>query len=154
MRAAPLGSPFQWDPWREIEELRRALERVGEPPVGRGLTAGAVLDFIPPADLYDAGEAFVVMVDLPGMKDGEVAITTEGRTITIRGQRGAEHPGDEGCLCCERPVGRFARTVELPENIDTDHINAVLKRGVLVVTLPKGKAAAPRGVTVRPGAED
>ena len=68
MRSAPLKSPFQWDPWREIDELRRALERIGERPPGPESALAVGSDFVPQVGLYDAGTVFVVRVDLPGVQ--------------------------------------------------------------------------------------
>ncbi len=147
-RSVHLRSPFQWDPWREIEELRRALERIGERSEGRVPAGTAGLGFLPKTDLYDAGATFVVRVDLPGVQEGDLNITVEGRTLTIRGQREADGPRDESYLYCERPVGRFARTIELPESVDADYVKATLKQGVLEITLPKNKTAAVKKVAV------
>ncbi len=150
-RSVHLRSPFQWDPWHEIEELRRALERIGERSVGRVPAGTAGLGFVPETDLYDAGATFVVRVDLPGVKERDLNITAEGSTLTIRGQREADGPRDERYLYCERPVGRFARAIELPESVDADYVKATLKQGVLEITLPKNKAAAVKKVAVTLG---
>jgi HSP20 family protein len=150
-RSVPLRSPFQWDPWHEIEELRRALERMAERSVGRAPAGTAGLGFVPKTDLYDAGAAFVVRVDLPGVLEGDLNIAVEGSTLTIRGQREADGPRDESYLYCERPVGRFARTIELPESVDADCVRATLKQGVLEIALPKNKAATAKKVAITLG---
>ena len=150
-RRSDLRSPFQWDPWREIEELRRALERIGERSVGRAQAGTAGLGFVPKTDIYDAEATFVVRVDLPGIQEGDLNIDVEGSTLTIRGQRGADGPRDERYLYCERPVGRFARTIELPESVDADSVQATLKQGVLEIMLPKNKVAAVKKVAVTLG---
>ncbi len=148
MRSAPLKSPFQWDPWHEIEELRRAVERMGERSVERVPAGSAGLGFVPETDLYDAGAAFVVRVDLPGVKEGDLEIIAEGSTLTIRGQREADGRRNERYLYCERPVGRFARTIELPERVDADRVEATLKLGILEITLPRDRTAAVKKVAI------
>lgn len=94
-RSVHLRSPFQWDPWHEIEELRRAFERIGGRSVGRVPPGTAGLGFVPETDLYDAGASFVVRADLPSVKERDLNITVEGSTLTIRGQREADGPRDE-----------------------------------------------------------
>ena len=148
MRSAPLKSPFHWDPWREIDELRRSFERIGERSVERAQAGTAGLGFVPEADLYDVEAAFMVRVDLPGVKGGDLEIIADGSTLTIRGQREADGRRGERYLYCERPVGRFARTMELPESIDVDRVEATLKLGILEITLPKGRTAGVRKVAV------
>ena len=150
-RSLPLREPFSWDPRLEIEEIRQAFERIGKRSVGRLSAAAAGSIFVPVADLYDAEAAFVVRVDLPGVIEGDLMITIEGSTLAIRCQRNADGPWDERYLCCERPVGSFARTIELPESVDADHVKATLKLGVLQITLPKNKSAAVKKVAVTVG---
>jgi HSP20 family protein len=143
-----LRSPFEWDPWHEIEELRRTLERIGERSVGRAPAGTAGVGFVPETDLYDAGGAFVVRVDLPGVQERDLNIAVDGSKLTIRGQREADGPRDESYVYCERPVGRFARTIELPESVDADYVKATLKQGVLEIALPKNKVATAKTVAV------
>jgi HSP20 family protein len=147
---APLRSPFQWDPWHEIDDFRRAFERLGR-PVGRMPAPAIGSGFIPEADVHDTGAAFVVSVDLPGVREADLDITVDGSMLTIRGQRDAGGLRDNGCLYCERPAGHFARTIELPESVNVDGIEATLKLGVLEITLAKSKIAAGKRVVVTVG---
>ena len=124
-----------------------AVERMGERSVERVPAGSAGLGFVPETDLYDAAAAFVVRVDLPGAKEGDLEIIAEGSTLTIRGQREADGPRNEGGYC-ERPVGRFARTIELPERVDADRVDATLKLGILEITLPKDRTAAVKKVAI------
>jgi len=41
--------------------------------------------------------------------------------------------------------------VTLPVSVDPDQVKAVLKDGVLTVTLPKAEEARPRRITVKTG---
>jgi HSP20 family protein len=141
-------SPFRWDPWQELEEIRRAMERMGTPPGGSNPVDPASFAVVPEVDLYDAGSSFTARVDVPGVVDESLDVTVEGSTLTIRGERTPAEVDGEGYVCCERPVGRFVRAIELPEQVDVDHVQAVLSRGVLEVTLPKAKATAVKKVAV------
>jgi HSP20 family protein len=44
----------------------------------------------------------------------------------------------------ERSYGSFSRTIPLPVGVDTDKIEAQLKKGVLTVTLPKSAKAVDK----------
>jgi HSP20 family protein len=51
----------------------------------------------------------------------------------------------------ERSFGSFERTFEVPEGIDTDKTKTSIKKGRLIVTLPKSaEAQAERKITVKP----
>ena len=146
--SAPLKSPFQWDPWHEIDELRRSVERIGERSAEHVPNGAAGVGFVPKADLYDLGDVFMVRMDLPGVKEGDLEIIAEGSGLTIHGHREADGPGDERCLYCERPVGRFARTIALPERFEANRVQATLKLGTLEITLPKDRTVAVKKVAV------
>jgi HSP20 family protein len=147
MHSAPLRSPFRWDPWHELDELRRSVERIGERSAEHVANGTAGLDFVPKVDLYDLGAAFVVRMDLPGVKDGNLEIIAEGNGLTIQGQRESDGPG-ERCLYCERSVGRFARTIALPASFDANRVEATLNLGILQITLPKDRTVAVKKVAV------
>ena len=151
MRSASFNSPFRWDPWQEIDELRRKLERISERSVERTPAGTAGLGFVPAADLYDLGAAVVVRVDLPGVKEGDLEIIAEQSTLIIRGQRETNDPRDERYLFWERPAGRFARTIELPASVAPDRVEASLKLGVLEITLPKSHTGTVKQVVVALG---
>jgi len=151
VRPMHLKSPFRWDPWQEMENLRLALDRIGGRstvgvPPGTGGEALA-----PEVDLYDAGVAFEIRVDLPGVREEELEITVGGSVVTIRGQRDPDGPRDESYLCCERPVGTFERAIELPVPVDAEQARATLSHGVLEVTVPKSPPAGVKKVPISAG---
>jgi len=49
----------------------------------------------------------------------------------------------------ERGTGEFVRTISLPAEIDTAKVEAVLKDGVMTVTLPKAEIAKARKIMVK-----
>ena len=55
---------------------------------------------------------------------------------------------DERYLYCERSAGRFARTLELPDSVDADRVEATLKLGALEITLPKERTTAVKKAVV------
>ncbi|MDQ7820364.1 MAG: Hsp20/alpha crystallin family protein [Armatimonadota bacterium] len=138
-----------WDPWRELEELRREVERLwGVGRTGRRSTPEAEA-LVPAVDLYDAGDSLVARVDLPGVRPEDVEVTVdEGRLLSVRASRKADDVREDAYLCCERPAGRFARTIELPVEVDADRVKASLKMGVLEIVLPKSREPAPRKIAV------
>src|SRR5437588_10567401 len=92
VRPMLLKSPFRWDPWQEMENLRLAVDRVG----GRstvGAQAGADGEAsMPEADLYDAGVAIEARGDLPGVRQEELDMSEGGRGLTIRARQAPHGP--------------------------------------------------------------
>jgi len=52
-------------------------------------------------------------------------------------------------LVAERPQGRFARQLQLGENLDTQNVEARYANGVLHLTIPVAEAAQPRRIEVQ-----
>ncbi len=94
----------------------------------------------PPVDVWEDAEAFTVEMDLPGIKAEQVRIWTQGRTLTIEGQRDrTEKTRETAARLHERCEGRFYRVFEFEFNIDEETIENQWQDGVLTLTVPKSK---------------
>jgi HSP20 family protein len=108
--------------------------------------------WVPPVDLVEAEDHFVLKADLPGLTEGDVNIEVQDNTLTISGERKAEHEQREkGWYRIERSFGRFSRSLTLPEGIDADRIAASFDHGVLEVRIPKPEERKPRRITISAG---
>ncbi len=130
----------RFDPFSEIRELeRRLLGAVEVPAKGEKEVVNA---FVPTVNTREDENAYVVEVDLPGVKkeDIKVNIDQEKRTLTVSGERKfKEEVKKEDYYKIESSYGKFMRTFSLPENVDAENIDAKTEDGVLHITLPKIK---------------
>jgi HSP20 family protein len=111
--------------------------------------------WVPPMDLVEAEDHFVLKADLPGLAEGDVSIEVQDGTLTISGERKAEHEARErGWYRIERSFGSFSRSLTLPEGVDADRISARFDRGVLEVTIPKPEERKPRRVQIQAGSRE
>ena len=109
--------------------------------------------WVPPMDLVEADDHFVLKADLPGLSEADVSIEVSDNALTISGERKAEHEKRErGWYRVERAFGSFSRSLTLPDGIDPDSIAAAFDRGVLSVTIPKPEQRKPRRIQI--GATD
>lgn len=99
--------------------------------------------WVPPVDLAEWTDRYVVTVELPGLSRDEVHLDFDGGALTIRGQR-------PGLGCCperyqqlERGQGQFSRSFRFTQPVQGDAITADLVDGVLTVIVPK--IAGPDG---------
>ena len=105
--------------------------------------------WVPPMDLVEADDHFVLKADLPGLTEGDVNIEVQDGTLTISGERHAEHEQRErGWYRIERAFGSFNRSLTLPERVDASAISAEFKDGVLEVRIPKPEARKPRRIAI------
>jgi HSP20 family protein len=109
--------------------------------------------WVPPMDLVEVDDHFVVRADLPGLREDDVAIEVQDGTLTISGERSAEHErAERGWFRVERSFGSFSRSLTLPDGVDPDGVSADFERGVLTVRIPKPEERKPRRIAIRPAA--
>lgn len=107
-------------------------------------------NFVPQFEVKETDEAFILLADLPGVKQDDIEMQLDKNRLTISGSREAEERKEgESYHLYERSYGNFARTFALPENVDADKIEANLADGVLKVTLPKVAEAKPRKISIK-----
>jgi len=111
--------------------------------------------WVPPMDLVEAEDHFVLKADLPGLSEGDVNIEVQDGTLTISGEREAEHEQRErGWYRIERSFGSFNRSLTLPDGVDPDRIEAAFSDGVLEVRIPKPEERKPRRISISSSADD
>ena len=142
------------NPFDEIERLFERMSRqfedasrMWEPkePFARWTTM-----FEPMAvDILENDEEFVATVDLPGFDREDIEIHVADQTLRIV----AEHEErieeeEERYLRRERRHETADRTIQLPEEIDTEEVTARMKHGVLTITLPKVEIEEARTIEI------
>lgn len=92
----------------------------------------------PPTDVYETEDAYVVRVEIAGMREEDFEITLEGNYLLIQGHR-SDTSERRAYHQMEIRFGRFASVVELPPAIDTQRVEAEYRNGFLFITLPKAR---------------
>jgi HSP20 family protein len=147
----------RWEPLREMASLQNEMNRLFGTFFDTPTTAvsgNGVRRWMPAMDLVETDEHFVLRADLPGLGEDDVRIEVEDRTLTLSGEREAEHEANgEGYYRLERASGAFARSLTLPEGVDPEQITARFENGVLEVRIPKPEQRKPRRVAIQVGDE-
>ncbi len=143
------GSEWQgrWDPLRELQrEMGRLFDRIDPFQPLRSIRQ------YPPVNVYDGGESYLLSAQLPGLTAEEVELTITGESLTMRGERKrADNVKDDSYRRQERPMGRWSRTITLPDRVDSSKVSASFSNGILTVQLPKAEDARPRHIAVNAG---
>lgn len=141
-----------------MDDLRRRMDRLFEEAEGAPARAPLRGEFDraprfvvpgPRVHLFDAGQALVVKADLPGMTEADLQLTLNQDVLTLSGERKPDVPNGYTVHRQERAPLRFSRSFTLPSKIDPDRSSAVLKNGVLTLTLPKAAEAQPRKIAIQ-----
>ena len=145
----------RWEPLRELGTLQSEMNRLfttafdGPGMAGNGSGGGTMRRWMPAMDLLESGDHFVLRADLPGMSEEDVSIELEDSTLTISGERKADHGREgEGFYRVERATGAFSRSLTLPKGVDADAVTARFDRGVLEVRIPKPHERKPRRISI------
>jgi HSP20 family protein len=128
----------RWDPIRDLLAIQQRLDRFAPGPAG----------WVPPVDLHETADAYVVTAEVPGLRQQDLQIHVHDGRLTLSGVRRERELACEQYHRLERGHGTFTRTFQLPMPIDADRIAADLRNGVLTVTCPKAAEAAARRITV------
>jgi HSP20 family protein len=108
----------------------------------------------PALDISERKDAYLVTVELPGVKMDDLQITLEDSLLTIQGERQVTNDASEQQFHrVERRYGAFRRSITLPAHVMADAVEASLEDGVLQIVVPKAEEAKPKRIQVRPGGQ-
>ena len=119
----------RWEPLRELSSLQSEMNRLFNTAFDRRIhRARPLRRWVPAMDLVETGDQFVLRADLPGMTEEDVQIELEDGTLTVSGERKAEHEAnEEGFHRVERAFGAFSRSLTLPKGVDADAVIGELR---------------------------
>jgi HSP20 family protein len=110
-------------------------------------------ELLPSMDVTETDKDIQITAELPGLEEKDVQINVADNLLTIRGEKKAEkEEKDKNYRLIERSYGSFERTLELPEGVNTDAIQASIAKGVLTVTVPKPAPAQSKTINVKAAA--
>jgi HSP20 family protein len=134
-------SPPEVNPLEQAEANYRQFKRLMEQRTQNGgdpRKAAPMAAVPPPIDVLEFEREVRVMCDLPGMTRDQVNVSITGEALTIRAERTALRTGNGSGMCRleERRKGAMLRSVALPPRARRDGIEAILRDGVLTISIP------------------
>ena len=144
----------RWTPWTELAVLHRDLDSIVSRVFGATVpdqTADSFTSFTPAAGVRREGDRWMVSIAVPGISPEKLDVDIIGRTLRVRGERASEAKTDS--LGSEIAYGRFERELTLPEDIDTERVEATYRHGMLELVLPLKESAKPHRVEVKAAPE-
>jgi HSP20 family protein len=146
--------PFQqpWSPFEGLESLRHEMDRLLESFAGNTQPSSIrQSEWMPRVDLLEHDNDFVLVADLPGMKQEDIHVSVQDNVLTLEGTRTfapVEH-GQGTYHYRERTSGTCCRRFLLSTAVNAEQITATYKHGVLEVHLPKAVEAQPKRIAVQ-----
>ncbi|MFX1379262.1 MAG: Hsp20/alpha crystallin family protein [Promethearchaeota archaeon] len=92
----------------------------------------------PLSNIIEDEKNYNITAELPGLDKGDIEITFHDGMLEIKGEQKEEKKEEkEGFVRREYSSASYYRAFSLPENIDTNAIEAGLEKGILNVKIPK-----------------
>ena len=142
----------RWEPFEGLSRLHSRINDLFDESVGRAralpsATAGA---WLPPVDILESKDAYLIRAELPGMKKEDFHLEVNDGTLTLSGERKTESLADGiEFHRNERVNGKFVRSFYLPRTVQQDGIKASYQDGILEIHVPKAEEAKPKQIAIR-----
>jgi HSP20 family protein len=102
----------------------------------------------PPINVFQQGEDFVAIIELPGVSKDDLEIQAKENTLRISGKKIIDYKESASVHRRERVSGEFDRTMTLPIQIDPDTVKAEYRDGMLALFIPRAERDKPRTIKV------
>ncbi len=101
-------------------------------------------------DMYQTKDNVIIKSTVAGVRPEDIDITVANDVVTVRGSRKREEDAPQDDYFYQECYwGSFSRSVIVPVDIDSEHIEADLKDGMLTIVIPKAAKAKTKKVKVR-----
>jgi HSP20 family protein len=106
----------------------------------------------PAADVYETPSEYIVELEVPGYEEKDLGLEISDSTLVITGTlTEVTDESEKTFRVHERLERSFERTFVLPVEVDSEHLSAIVEKGVLKIHAPKAKIAEPRRVAITKG---
>lgn len=134
---------------QELAEVEEVVEMEAPEPKGEDEEWMSDYEGTLNIDLYQTRDNVIIKSTIAGVKPEDLDITIANDMVTIKGERKKEEKiMQEDYFYQECYWGGFSRSVILPVDVDSEHVEAQLKDGILTVILPKAAKAKTKKVKV------
>jgi len=105
--------------------------------------------YVPSTDIFETGDALKIVMEVPGVPKDALDVKVENDVLSIEARIETTNYNGLEPVYTEYPVGHFARSFALPEQVDQHNITALLEDGVLTLTLNKRPETKPRRIAIQ-----
>jgi HSP20 family protein len=138
------GQADTWRPPRGLEDIYAEMDRLVQSVIG---SSGGNGTWLPSADVVETEDAYVVEIELPGVRREDIDVQLNGNELVVSGE--LKERKREGLFRRRtRRCGQFDYRVTLPGDLREDDIEASLAFGVLKIHVPKARSTKPSKIEI------
>jgi HSP20 family protein len=136
-----------YEKYRILRPRRRFFPAFFEPRGLRMFDSGEFSDLSSiKIDVSESDKEYKISAELPGFKKDEIDVKVDEDMLVLSAETKSEVEEEkEGFSHYEKHYGSFRRTFQIPEEVESEKIEAKMKDGVLTLTLPRNKEKAKDG---------
>jgi HSP20 family protein len=106
--------------------------------------------FAPSIDISETDKQYVIDVEVPGLDKKDIELNVDNNTLTISGERKFEHKEEEKHYHrVESSYGSFSRSFSLPDNVNSESIQATYNNGILNITIDKSEQKMKKQIKIK-----
>lgn len=146
-----------YSPWEEMERVRSEMDSLFNrftraTPWRLAFLPGTAARNYPKLNLAETDNGYIVDALAPGVDPNTFDLSVRENVLTISGEKKAPIDVDsEEYHRSERSVGKFVRSIQLPNHVEPDTVKASYSDGILKISMDKSEAAKPRQIPVEVG---
>ena len=147
-KAKEIGSKVE----SSVKEFGEELEKGAEVVVNKAAeTFDNLASYIPFSNLAKKEDSVLrIEVDLPGVDKKDINIQIEDGVLSVSAIRHYKNElTKDSYYLCESSFGKLQRRYSLPDNIDSEKIDATLKDGRLTIELHKTQESKAKKISIK-----
>lgn len=141
----------RWYPARQINSAPRSATAPANHAACSGAAQASPKSRQLPLDIHENADGFIVSAALPGVRVEDISVRFHENTVRIEVEIPQRSVEGGKALLLERPTGRYARQLQLAQNINIEGVEATYSDGILRLALPKAENTKPRSIPVSAG---
>jgi HSP20 family protein len=137
-----------------LNDIWNWADDVDSPMIRRKNGSKDHADFEPACDVEASDSQYVLSLDMPGIGKDEMNVEVEGSHLVVYGERKSDESFEGNSTNYkERTFGAFRRNFAIPDDVDTNAIEANHQNGVLKISIPKSKRKKAKKIEINSGSK-
>lgn len=135
-------SLWEWDPLKEMNRMQEEIDQLFQDSFDRMQSSRSSQgeEFADDFELEEKEDAYVIQFDISGLNKEKINVEINEHSITISGEHSekVEETRPHG-YHRSQSYGSFLKTIPLPVDADTEHMETQQEGDLLIIRVPKMK---------------
>jgi HSP20 family protein len=151
-----LSTLFTNDVRQTLDQFRRSVDQMFDNFYGQAQSTGSngsgerTWTFSPVIESGWNDSFLNLRAILPGVAEKDVRVSVQNNQLVIEGERKAPEGFDKNAFT-QLAYGKFYTALTLPIGLDVNHVNCLLRNGVLDIQVPILEASKPKQIQIQTG---